>query len=240
MVNFVAVIVTCQTSSLDLKKLDGSPANGTRKTSLQGQDCVTKIEVTTDSFAEAKYNESQFNFPINEKDFPDNNIGQEAHQIIRLSKRSYINKKIAKTSEGDNVTDRNNRDLTYIAETNSHANKSTLVREESSLLIKNDFSLAKDDEEPVGYKWFVDYSYDYPLIPDDTEEIARDFHPDKFTNIANMMEGIVSAMKSIQESEADSAVSVSKIEPLSATTEVFTADDDSTTINITHPLEEHQ
>ncbi|KAK7067693.1 hypothetical protein SK128_007254, partial [Halocaridina rubra] len=119
--------------------------------------------------------------------------------------------------------------MNHTAETNNHANKSALVREESSLLTKNDFSLAKGDEEAVGYKRLVDYSNDYPLIPDDTEEIARDFHPDKFTNIAYMMEGIVSAMKSIQESKADTVVSVNKIEPSSST-----ADDDSTTLNQPH------
>ncbi|KAK7085521.1 hypothetical protein SK128_022514 [Halocaridina rubra] len=116
----------------------------------------------------SKYDESHFNFPINEKDFLDNNIGQETRQVKRLSETSYINENIEETLKGDNITDRNNWDMTHIAETRSYVNKSALVREESSLLTKNDFSLTKGDGEAVGYKWFVNYSYDYPLIPDDT------------------------------------------------------------------------
>ncbi|KAK7081379.1 hypothetical protein SK128_019394, partial [Halocaridina rubra] len=232
---FVGVIVSCNTFSLDLKKLESSHENGARKISLTSQDYIAGNEETPDGLAGTENEASHFIIALNEEeDVTPNKIEHETHQDETLYDRPYyIDEEIAKTSEQDNIIDRNHWDLIHISEIKASANKSALSREESSVVAKSKSFLAKADDEAVGNEWLIEYSYEYPLIPDDTEEISRNFFPDKekFTNIGNMMEGIVSAMKSIQESESDRVISASKAHPLPATTEASTADDDSATLN---------
>ncbi|KAK7067569.1 hypothetical protein SK128_022769, partial [Halocaridina rubra] len=228
------VIVSCNTFSLDLEKLESSHENGARKRSLPSQDYITGNEETPDGLAGAENEAGHFIIPINEEeDVTHNKIEHETHQDKTIYVRSYIDEKIAETPEQDNIIDRNQWDMIHIAKNKTPANKSALAREESSVAAKNKSFLGKAYDEAVGNEKLLDYSYEYPLIPDDTEEISRDFLPDKekFTNIANMMEGIVRAMKSIQESENDRVISANKTHPLSATTEASTADDDSATLN---------
>ncbi|KAK7075405.1 hypothetical protein SK128_008330 [Halocaridina rubra] len=231
---FVAVIVSCNTFSLNLEKLESSHENGTRKRSLPSQDYITGNEETPDGLAGADNEASNFIIPLSEEeDVTHNKIEHETNQDKTIYDRSYIDEKIAETSEQDNIINRNYWDMIRIPEIKTPANKSALAREESSVVAKHKSLLAKAYDEAVRNERLIDYSYEYPLIPDDTEEISRDFLPDKekFTNIANMMEGIVRAMKSVQESESDRVISANKTHPLSATTEASTADDDSTTLN---------
>ncbi|KAK7083675.1 hypothetical protein SK128_012331, partial [Halocaridina rubra] len=193
LVIFVAVIVSCNTSSLDLEKLESSHENGGRKRSLPSQDYITDNEETPDGLARADNDASHFIIPLNEEeDVTHNKMEHETHQDKTIYDRSYIDEKIAKTSEQDNIIDRNYWDMIRIPEIKTPANKSALAKEEFSVVAKNKSFLGKAYDEAVRNERLIDYSYEYPLIPDDTEEISRDFLPDKekFTNIANMMEGI--------------------------------------------------